>query len=111
MTASIISQNNYGAGLRSELAKLDSQYPMSCICKSRINWSKIITALKYTPNTAETDTVPSEVWKLDQNEDEPESNLAKLILKSLTKFIPQMNFQNYGHPVWWYLYVRNTLHN
>ncbi|PVU96307.1 hypothetical protein BB561_001272 [Smittium simulii] len=45
------------------------------------------TALKGTPKkkAANTDTIPSKVWKLVQIEDKPEPNLAKLILKLARK--------------------------
>ncbi|PVU87810.1 hypothetical protein BB561_006160 [Smittium simulii] len=57
------------------------------ICESNINWGEIVTALKGTPNNkaSDTDIIPSKVWKLVQSEDEPESNLAKLILKLANK--------------------------
>ncbi|OMJ10114.1 LINE-1 retrotransposable element ORF2 protein, partial [Smittium culicis] len=52
-------------------------------CDSPLNWKEITEALKSTPNNKSPgiDGIPSEVWKLTQNEMKPVTPLAKLIFR------------------------------
>ncbi|PVU95224.1 hypothetical protein BB561_001945 [Smittium simulii] len=56
-------------------------------CDIAPTWSDITTALKTTPSNkaADIDTIPSELWKLVQNEIQPTSYLAKIINKTINK--------------------------
>ncbi|PVU98023.1 hypothetical protein BB561_000151 [Smittium simulii] len=56
-------------------------------CDIAPTWSDITTALKTTPSnkSAGIDTIPSELWKLIQDEIQPTSYLAKKINKTINK--------------------------
>ncbi|OMJ23940.1 RNA-directed DNA polymerase from mobile element jockey, partial [Smittium culicis] len=52
-------------------------------CDTPLSWTEIRAALKSTPNNKSpgSDGIPSEAWKLVQDEDEPTSPFAKLLLR------------------------------
>ncbi|OMJ08365.1 LINE-1 reverse transcriptase-like protein [Smittium culicis] len=56
-------------------------------CDMVPTWNELTTALKHTPirKSAGIDKIPSEVWKLVQSENAPESPLARLIYEMVQK--------------------------
>ncbi|OMJ23278.1 hypothetical protein AYI69_g5035 [Smittium culicis] len=52
-------------------------------CDTPLSWAEICAALKSTPNNKSpgSDGIPSEAWKLVQDEDEPTSPFEKLLLR------------------------------
>ncbi|OMJ14738.1 LINE-1 reverse transcriptase-like protein [Smittium culicis] len=61
----------------------DSQSTYYHECDNSITWNDITKALKSTPNNkaAGKDMIPSELWKLVEEEEVPTTNLAKLFYK------------------------------